>query len=55
MSGTRYRKGSSYAADMAVYARAMSEDNSAQHSRLKRNLVRALRDAVTSWPMPPDA
>ena len=47
MSGTRYRKGSSYAADMAVYARAMSEDNSAQHSRLKRNLVRALREDVT--------
>ena len=47
MSGTRYRQGPSYAADMAVYARAMSEDNSAQHSRLKRNLVRALREDVT--------
>ena len=47
MPGTRYRKGSAYAADMAVYARAMSSDNSAQHSRLKRNLLRALKEDVT--------
>lgn len=47
MSGTRYRRGGVYAADMAVYARSMSSDNSAQHERLKRNLVRALQEDVT--------
>lgn len=47
MAGTRYRRGGVYAADMAVYARSMSSDNSAQHERLKRNLVRALQEDVT--------
>ena len=37
-----------YAADMAVYARAMAEDNSQQMARLKRNLARALREDVTA-------
>ena len=48
MPSTQYRRGSGYAADMAVYARTMAEDNSAQMSRLKRNLVRALREDVTA-------
>ena len=43
MANTRYRRGGAYAADMAVYARAMA----AQLSRVKRNLVRALREDVT--------
>lgn len=47
MADTRYRRGRAYAADMAVYARDMAEDNSRQHSQLKRNLVRALREDVT--------
>lgn len=47
MAGTRYRRGGAFAADMAVYARAMAEDNSAQISRLRYNLVRALRQEVT--------
>ena len=47
MPNTRYRRGSAYAADMAVYAREMSSDNSAQLSRVKRNLMRALREDVT--------
>lgn len=47
MSNTRYKRGSAYAADMAVYSRAMAADNSAQMARLKRNLVRALREDVT--------
>ena len=47
MANTRYRRGGAYAADMAVYARAMAADNSAQLSRVKRNLVRALREDVT--------
>ena len=47
MSNTRYKRGSAYAADMAVYSRAMASDNSAQMARLKRNLVRALREDVT--------
>ena len=41
MPNTHYKHGAGYAADMAVYARAMASDNSAQFSRLKRNLVRA--------------
>ena len=48
MSNTRYRRGRAYAADMAVYSRAMAEDNSQQMARLKRNLVRALREDVTA-------
>ena len=32
---------------MAVYAREMASDNSAQLDRVKRNLVRALRQDVT--------
>ena len=47
MPDTRYRKGGAYAADMAVYARAMASDTSAQMSRVKRNLLRALREDVT--------
>ena len=47
MANTRYRRGSAYAADMAVYARSISPDNSAQLGRLKKNLVRALQEDVT--------
>ncbi len=47
MPGTRYRRGKAYAADMAVYARQISSDNSQEISRLKRNLIRALREDVT--------
>lgn len=47
MQSTRYRRGKVYAADMAVYARQMSADNSQEISRLKRNLIRALREDVT--------
>lgn len=36
-----------YAADMAVYARQMSADNSKEISRLKRNLIRALQEDIT--------
>lgn len=36
-----------YAADMAVYARQMSSDNSKEISRLKRNLIRALQEDIT--------
>ncbi len=48
MPGTRYRRGKAYAADMAVYARQMSSDNSQEIDRLKRNLIRALREDVTA-------
>ena len=47
MPSTRYRRGKSYAADMAVYTRQMAADNSNEVSRLKRNLIRALREDVT--------
>ena len=47
MPSTRYRRGKIYAADMAVYARQMAEDNSNEMNRLKRNLVRCLREDVT--------
>ena len=48
MSSTRYRRGQAYAADMAVYSRAMAEDNSRQMARLKRNLLHALQEDVTA-------
>ena len=48
MSGTRYRRGKSYAADMQVYARQMAADNSQEVSRLKRNLVRCLKEGAGS-------
>lgn len=47
MSNTRYRRGGAYAADMAVYARTMAEDNREQRSRLRQNLIRALQEDVT--------
>ena len=47
MPSTRYRRGKLYAADMAMYARRMAADNSREVSRLKRNLIRALREDVT--------
>ena len=47
MPNTRYRKGSLYAADMAMYNRQMAADNSREVSRLKRNLIRCLREDVT--------
>lgn len=47
MPNTRYRRGKLYAADMAVYSRQMSADNSREISRLKRNLIRCLREDVT--------
>ncbi len=47
MPSTRYKRGELYAASMAAYAREMAEDNSAQVSRLKRNLARALREDIT--------
>lgn len=46
MPNTRYRRGGAYAADMAVYARDMAEDNTGEHQRLKRNLIRALQEDV---------
>lgn len=47
MPNTRYKKGARYAADMAVYCREMAQDNSLEVSRLKRNLISALREDVT--------
>lgn len=47
MSNTRYKRGKHYAADMAAYARQMAGDNSGEVGRLKRNLIRALREDVT--------
>ena len=47
MSNTRYRRGRAYAADMAVYTRQMTADNSREINRLKRNLIRALQEDVT--------
>lgn len=49
MSATRYKRGGKYAADMAEYSRQISErnTNSEEYSRLKRNLLRALKEDVT--------
>ncbi len=50
MSGTRYRRGGLYAADMAHYARVLSEENtnSGEMSRVKLALWRALHEDVTA-------
>ena len=47
MPNTRYRKGKYYAAEMAMYSRQMAADNSQEISRLKRNLIRALKEDIT--------
>ena len=47
MPGTRYRRGGGYAAEMALYARLMAEDNGAEIRRLEQNLAQALREDVT--------
>lgn len=47
MSGTRYRRGKDFAAGMAVYTQAMSEDNAEQMGRLRRNVMLALQEDVT--------
>ena len=50
MTGTRYRRGAAYAADMVVYARQISEENTNTNTldRVKRNLVVALREDITA-------
>ena len=47
MARTRYRRGQNYAADLGVYTRVMAMDNTQELSRLKRNLVRAMREDIT--------
>lgn len=47
MADTRYRRGQPYAADMAVYTRAIAGDNSELVGRLRRNVMLALREDVT--------
>jgi RNA polymerase sigma factor (sigma-70 family) len=46
MKKISYYTGSNYA-DLAAYTRFMAEDNSAQLSRLKRNLSHAMRQDIT--------
>lgn len=46
MRSTSYDN-AAYLADLSVYVQLMSEDNSAQLGRLKRNLAHALRHDVT--------
>lgn len=49
MSGARYKRGGQYAADMAHYARLLSEENTNENemSRLKLALWRALHEDIT--------
>ena len=49
MSGTRYRRGGVYAADMANYARMLSEENTnaEELSRVKAALRTALYEDIT--------
>ena len=49
MSGTRYRRGGIYAADMARYAQMLSEQNTnaEELSRVKLALWRALHEDIT--------
>ena len=48
MPNTRYRRGKLYAADMAMYSRQIQADNSEEINRLKRNLIRCLREDITA-------
>lgn len=48
MADIRYRRGQNYAADMAAYARMMSEDNSNELQNIRSNLVRALQEDITA-------
>ena len=49
MPGTRYRRGDLYAADMAYYARILSEENTntREMDRLKLALWRALHEDIS--------
>ena len=49
MAMIHYRRGKAHSADMAMYMRQISEENtnSRQLDRLKHNLVRCLREDVT--------
>ena len=47
MPNIRSRRGKACSADLAVYCRQMAQDNSQEISRLKHNLIRALREEVT--------
>lgn len=49
MAGTRYRRGGIYAADMAHYARMLSEENTNREEldRVKLALWRALHEDIT--------
>ena len=47
MPNTLYRRGKLHAADMAMYTRQIAADNTRELSRLKRNLIRCLREDVT--------
>ena len=47
MPNTRYRRGRTYAADMAVAAPQMAGATSPEISQLKRNLIRALQEDIT--------
>lgn len=49
MSNARYRRGGMYSADMAEYAKALSEENTNSDTitELKRKLMIALRQEVT--------
>ena len=47
MANTRYKRGLSYPADMAVYTREMAADNAQELDKLKENLAKALRQDVT--------
>ena len=48
MPNIRSRRGKACSADLAVYCRQMAQDNSQEISRLKRNLIRCLREDVTA-------
>lgn len=49
MAGTRYRRGGQWAADMAVYARLMSEANTndAEIESLRQRITMAMRQELT--------
>lgn len=47
MPNTKYRRGKAYGADMNLYMRQIEPREDCQYTRLKRNLVRCIREEVT--------
>lgn len=47
MPNTKYRRGKTYGADMAMYLRQLEPHTDPAQSRLRQNLVRCIREEIT--------